>query len=46
MIKVRKLTLMHRHFQLTLILMNIETANCARTGECSLENTLPCEYKN
>ena len=32
---------MHRHFQSTLILMNIETANCANT----LENTLPYDKR-
>ena len=32
---------MHRHFQSTLILMNIETANCANT----LENTLPYDIR-
>ena len=41
--KVRKLIWMHRHFQSTL--MNIETANCAKTEECSLENTFPYDIR-
>ena len=39
--KSKKLILMHRHFQSTLILMNIETTNCANT----LENTLPYDIR-